>query len=445
MKTRLLHIWELLTTSYWFLPSLLVLMASVSSLLLMELDERWGKELVRNLGWLDRMSPEGVRVLLGTVAASSLTLMAISFSATIVSLTMAASQFGPRLLRNFMRSATNQVTLGLLLATFVFSLLVLRHVRGDPEMFIPHFSTFGVFLLMLVSLGFFIVFIHRLSTSIQAEQVVADVLCELEALIDEVFPEEESDSERRDPERCPPDDGGSTATVRYVGERSGYLQAVNREELVELARDRRMFIDVTARPGDFVLTKESIATVRMEDQSDAGDALNKKISMAFLLGDHRTPEQDALYGIRQLVEVALRALSPGINDPFTAIHCIHGLSVALSKMMSRPGPRECLTDANGSPRVSLKHHSFADIVDATYSLLRPSARERPEIALAIVESLARVASICPANERVTVLREEATRIVERLDVDGFAELDSKRLKNAIQSLELDSTLLPSLQ
>lgn len=175
-SARLANLWESLRTSYWFVPTLMTAGGVALSFASVHLDERVNYKWVRTVGWIWAGGAEGARQVLSTIAGSMITVAGVAFSITIVALTLASNQFGPRLLRNFVRDAGNQIVLGTFIATFVYCLLVLRTVRGEDDTeFVPYVSvTLGV-AFALTSLGVLIYFIHHVAISIQAENLIASV------------------------------------------------------------------------------------------------------------------------------------------------------------------------------------------------------------------------------------------------------------------------------
>src|SRR5687767_1515596 len=184
MRTRLHHLWETLTTGYWFVPAVMMLAAALAAFLLLYIDRT---VIGARVGWLYVGGADGAKTLLSTVAGSVITVAGVVFSITIASLTQAASQFGPRLLRNFMRDRGNQVTLGTFVATFLYCLLVLRAIHGrleDGVAFVPQASVTGAVVLAVASIAVLVYFIHHVSVSLQAPSVVAAIRADLDATID---------------------------------------------------------------------------------------------------------------------------------------------------------------------------------------------------------------------------------------------------------------------
>jgi uncharacterized membrane protein len=388
MKTWLLHTWNRLRTSFWFVPGGLVLCAMCLAWAALGIDrEGWLDDLPYRFG-MDRVSAEGARTLLSTVATASLTLAGLTFSATLVALTLASGQFGGRILRNFIRALPNQVTTGLLLANFAFCLFVLRGA-GDG-VFVPRLATLCVFLGTLACLAAFIHFIHHIAVSLQADRVVADIHGELDETIERFFPDARpSDPDENEAER--EKDGWDEVEDEHPvkSKRSGYIQAVDVPGLVEDCAKRGLRCRVLARPGQFVHAGEAVLAVDAADLGDDSDP-GRLLEHVFI-GSLRTAEQDFEFCLRQLVEVALRALSPGINDPFTAMNCIDYLGAALVKVARRKLPRRRFSDADDVPRVWVRPMVFADLLDASFNQIRQTGGDRPDIAIRMIERLGDIA------------------------------------------------------
>lgn len=230
------------------------------------------------------------------------------FSITIAALTLASSQFGPRLLRNFSRDTGNQIVLGTFVATFLYSLLILRTVQGDAEgtSFVPNLSVTVAVLLAAASTGVLIYFINHLTASIQAENLIAEVAAELKGDIARLRPPAPPGPGSAPP---PPDAAAPPGEPRLVrAVKTGYAQYVNRDRLVELAEEHDLVIRLAVRPGDFVSNGEAIAETWSKSER-LSDEIEKRLRSAFSLGASRTPVQDVRYGVRQLTEVAAGSFS----------------------------------------------------------------------------------------------------------------------------------------
>ncbi|WP_051180738.1 DUF2254 domain-containing protein [Thermithiobacillus tepidarius DSM 3134] len=410
MKTRLTRWWDALRSSLWFVPMLMTLAAVALAFATVQADERIGYEWIRTVGWLWTGGPEGAREVLSTIAGSMITVAGVTFSITVVTLTLASNQFGPRLLRNFMRDTGNQIVLGTFIATFIYCLLVLRTVRAvEATQFVPYLSVTAGVLLATISLGVLIYFIHHVSESIQAENLIAVVAAELQAGIDRLFPDElgqapqtpaapapaSADSTMDDADRC---------MIR--SRHSGYVQAVESETLLAIASNRDLILHLLCRPGDFVTRDDPLAAAWPAGRCDA--RLARRICGAFLIGRHRTPTQDVEYAVHQLVEIAVRALSPGINDPFTAMNCLDWLGAALAQLAQRDMPGRQRHDARGQLRIIAENGTFAAVANAAFNQIRQYGRGSASVVLHMLDVIAAVAPrLCREEDRKALLRHAA--------------------------------------
>lgn len=388
-RARFIHVWESLRTSFWFVPTLMTAGGVALSFAAVHLDEKVKYAWVRTVGWLWAGGAEGARAVLSTIAGSMITVAGVAFSITIVALTLASSQFGPRLLRSFVRDLGNQVVLGTFISTFVYCLLVLRTVRGgDGTEFVPYLSvTLGV-AFALANLGVLIYFIHHVATSIQAESLIAAVAGELQESIAAMFPQALGEpataapAAARDPSL--PEEGEGLAVE---ARRSGYVEAIDDGVLMTLARDEDLVLELLRSPGRFVLEGGALARVWPPDR---GRGAADRIRGAFILGARRTPTQDPEYAVHQLVEIAVRALSPGINDPFTTMTCLDWLGAALSKMAGREIPAPHRYDDRGRLRVIARGVDFPAMADAAFNQIRQYGHGSVSVLLRLLDTLAAV-------------------------------------------------------
>lgn len=406
MWTRLRHLWEIITTGYWFVPTVMSIVAIVAAFVLLHLD-RTDALPVDRAAWLYTGGADGAKTVLSTVASSVITVAGVAFSITIAALSQASSQFGPRLLRNFMRDTGNQVVLGTFVATFLFCLLVLRAIRGEFEggqPFVPHASVTAAVLMAAASIAMLIYFIHHISVSLQAPVIVAAVAADLHAAIAR-FPEWPGEAGRgqRDAD-VEPAKAGRPVFARC----DGYVQVIDEGGLLELARGHDLVLALAYRPGSHIIKGSVIARVWPPERfTDAiGDAVNEE----FICGNRRTPEQDVEFSFRQLAEIAVRALSPGINDPFTAINCIDALGSALVHVSRRQLPEPYLADEDQRVRVVRPVTTFEGLVDASYQQIRQYGQTSVAVTIRLLEILTECARQMPEQDRQQALRRHAEMI-----------------------------------
>ncbi len=403
--------WDAARSSYWFIPSAMALGAALSAFGMLEVDRAAKPDWVLGLPWISEAGGDGVRATLSVVAGSMITVTGVVFSITIVALTLASSQFGPRLLRNFMRDQGNQLVLGTFLATFLFSLLVLRAVSGaGKDAFVPHLSTTVAVVLGITSLFVLIYFIHHAASSIQASSIVAAVAREIDRALDSLFPEGIGHDPPSGQHVAPEDVASLDERRTFVrAEASGYLRVLDGEALLALARREDRVIGVECRPGEFVAEGSILAWVVPSELSEQATC---QLRECFVLGDQRTQVQDLGFLTGQLVEMAVRALSPGVNDPGTAIACVHRLGNALAKLAARPLPGPIRLDADGVVRLVTNPRSFAELARDVIGPVRRYGAGDADVALALLQVLAGAAERARDAKRLAALAELADEVRE---------------------------------
>lgn len=339
---------------------------------------------------------EGARALLSAIASSNIGVAGTTFSITIAALTLASGQMGPRLLRNFIRDARNQTVLGIFLGTFAYSLMVLRTVRTVEESaFIPHLAVTGALMLALVALGTLVWFVHHIATSINIETVVDAVqrdLCEAIAI-----------HTRDEPGAAPPP--GAPLVQAAAATDGGYVQAVDTDALADWAHANRMRIILRVRPGDYVPKGYPVALL-----SAPVDGADAAILDAMTLGRRPAALQDPEFSVRQLVEIAVRALSPGINDPFTAGSVVDHLGDALCRIAPRHLPTGTVL-REGRPVLVQPVTDYGGLCDAMFHMIRQNAAGSVYVLGRMLDVLARVAEVERLRDRGAELSRHADLVI----------------------------------
>ncbi|CAN5557702.1 DUF2254 domain-containing protein [soil metagenome] len=422
MRAQFLKYWERVRSSFWFVPSLMAAGAAVLAFSTVGLDRSVTDKWLTEQSWAYAGGAEGASAVLAAIAGSMITIAGVVFSLTLVALSLASSQFGPRLLRNFMRDTANQVVLGVFVSTFLYCLLVLRTIRrAEESLFVPHLSvTLGV-LFALCSIGFLIYFIHHVSVSIQADEIIAHVGDELSHGIERLFPQEigqpASKSTAAASESTMPEAFDREARPVTANE-DGYLQIIDSEALLSLAKKEDAIFRLSRRPGHYVVRGASLLMVWPGER--VTDELISRIRSTFVLGNQRTPEQDVEFPVHQLVEIAVRALSPGINDPFTAMTCIDRLSSALSQLAKRKMPEASRTDEEGRLRVVAPAISFAGVTDAAFNQIRQYSRSSAAVTIRLLEAIETIAGATTRSADRATLHRHA-EMIERGAREGLSE------------------------
>jgi uncharacterized membrane protein len=410
-NVKLSKLWDSLHSSYWFIPAVITLAATALALTMLTIDRA---ESVRiNSWWIYTGGADGARSMLEAVAASMMSVAATVFSITIVALQLAASNFGPRLLRNFMQDMGNQVVLGTFISTFIYCLLVLRTIRGvgnGYSEFVPQLAVTVGILLTIISIGVLIYFIHHASTIIQASYVIQNVSEELHLAIKRLFPERIGRGEpvhREAVEEIPI--SFEAEALPIPAKETGYLQAIDDEELMKIACKHNLLVHIQPRPGKFVVQGGDLALVFPGEK--VNKKLTKQINDAFIFGKERTEQQDVEFPINQLVEIALRAISPGINDPFTAISCIDQLSAGLCHIIQRNFPSPYRYN-NHQLRVIAEGVKFPELTDIVFNQLRHYGRSDMVIIIHLLESIAVIATYTNNSQYQATLRYHANMILQ---------------------------------
>lgn len=429
-RSRLRTLWFGLDSSFWFRPSLMVLGSIGLAVALLTLDELF-PDTIQRIPLVYGGGPEAAQTILSTIASSLINVVSVTFSITIVALSLASTQFGPRLLNNFMRDQGNQLVLGYFVAIFVYCLLIIRAIRvTDP--FTPPLSVTAGILLAILAFFVLIYFLHHIASSIKAETLVHMVDKELVKTIEELCPEPMG-TDAEEPEPVPDMPEGFAAESAVVpAMEHGYLQALEIGGLVALARDKDLVLALAYRPGDYIVQGTPLL------RAWPGAFLNREIVEAvndqFVIGSQRTPFQDLEYAINQLVEIALRALSPGINDTFTAIGCIDRLGSALSLLARRRMPRTAHRDDDGALRVVVHPNTFTGAMDAAFDAIRQNSAHHAAVIIRMLEVLQAVAMFAHTRERREVIHKHADMILRAAERNLPEENDIRDMRRRHEEL-----------
>ena len=353
---------ETIRTGFWFVPMVMLAASAALALLLLHVDRQLDPGTKSIMDWAYSGGPEGARSLLSTIAGSMITAASVTFSLASVALSIASQQYGSRVLRNFMRDRITQVLLGTFVATFIYSVLVVRTIRGSDFSggFVPAVSVTMAIVLSLASLVLLIYFIHHVSASIQASRIIRVIAEDVEAAIPKLYPSEAGEA---------PEDAATTEAMKRRGtlpltvEKSGYLQTIDLDTLMEVAGQKDFIVSVLLKPGDHALAGSTIAEVWGTATLPSEE--RKKLVDCFYVDRERTPAQDIRYQFQQLTDVIVRALSPGINDPFTAINGIDELAAAMLLFAQRPEISDKRQDEKGALRIIVQTASAAELLRAT--------------------------------------------------------------------------------
>ncbi|WP_018948444.1 DUF2254 domain-containing protein [Thioalkalivibrio sp. ALMg11] len=412
MLSRLYNLWATLRTGFWFVPTLMAVGAVGLAVIALNLDAGLPEEEARKF-WLHSGGPEDARNLLSTVFSSMVTMATLVISITMVVLTLAASQLGPRLVGNFMGDLRTQIVFGTFLMTIIYCLLVLRTLDSEFDISaVPHIAiTIGT-ALALINLFALLFFIHILARSIISDTAIRRVNRDLRDSISRLLPAKDEGQppvERAKADDVLPADFDERAASLWLSE-EGYVQAIKYAHLVEIACRHKAVVRLDFRAGDFVMRGSHKASIYPGRLPEPG--LVTEIAGAILIGEDRTEVQDLEFSIRHLVEIAVRALSSGINDPFTATAVIDRLGAALGELMRRELQPEVFCDEAGVVRVVGRAPSFRDFMDVAFHQIRRAGATDPAVIIHMLNTIARLAVNVRLSSQRDALYDHAAIIAE---------------------------------
>jgi uncharacterized membrane protein len=441
MSSALASHWrrEVLRTSLWVVPAIEVVAAVGLFAITLLLDRAAYRGEFTVPPWVISGTSDAARQILTAIAAAVITVVGVVFSIILVTLTLASTQFGPRMLRNFIRDRGTQLMLGTFVATFVYAVLVLVSIGpGSHGDFVPHIGVTVTLGLMVADLGILIYFIHHTAISIQLPQVIASIARDLAAAIEE----QGGDGGPGPADRL--DRGPSPAELLSLMETgggvvrapaSGYLQFIRHRILVRFAAKAGAVISLEYRPGHFIVQGQPFARVwPPEAATRVSDALGR----AHVTGPYRTLSQDVSFGVDQLVEIAIRALSAAVNDTFTALTCIDWLGDNLCKIASRWHPARVHRDEQGFVRVVAAQPGYERLVQRAFEKIRQSSQGMPAVMIRQLEALAKIMAETSGPGQRRVLVDQAAmieRASERSVPEAADRADVRRRFEAVLAIE----------
>lgn len=410
---------EALRTNLWVVPFVETVAVAVLFGITYSVDRAAYNGLVTLPSWVISGTADVARVLLATVAAAIITVVGIVFSITIVALTLASTQFGPRMLRNFVRDPGTQLALGTFVASFCYAMIALVSVGGGPHGdFVPHLSITTTLVFALLDVAVLIYFLNHVATMIQLPVVIANIAT---TLVNEVTAMERADACPAGVARGPShdellrrlvDDGALIRTPR-----SGYLQVIRHDVLVKIAAKADAVVQLPYRPGHFMVAGQVIARVW---PPEAAASVAENLALGHVAGAYRTLPQDVSFGFDQLVEIALRALSPAVNDTFTGMTCVDWIADCLCRIAPVWHPQRVRRDAEGLIRVIAFQPDFDRLVERAFDTIRQAAVGMPAIMIRQLDAIAKVIEQVPDRKRRTALIRQAEAI-QRSNIASVAD------------------------
>jgi uncharacterized membrane protein len=367
--------------------------------------------------------PQGAQVILGGIAASMMTVVSIVFAILLMTLTLASMQFSPRIIVSFAKDRVTQWTLGVFLGTFCYCMAALPVARSAPLPFAPVATVLGAMVLALVCVGWLLFFIHHISQAISVNHIVHRIATETEAMIDEMMPWPHHPQQMQH--------GG--APIAFPEElslgspESGYIRFIDTKRLAAMARQFRVRIRVLRRVGHFV--PAGIPLMMIGKGARLSPEESQQLLAAFDFGPTRTLQQDVEFGVLQIVDIALKAISPAVNDPSTAINCVDQLCRIMIRFASRQAPEDSLYDPPGVIRVHVAWIGFARLLEAAFEQIRMYSKSDVAVSLRLLRALGDIAASTPDAEYRRLLAQRGLRTVagcaERLGEDEMKELRAR--------------------
>jgi uncharacterized membrane protein len=402
-----------LNANYWFYPALFALGAVLLAFGLIQADRMGAAEWLNRVEAIVPARPDGAANMLTVIAGSMIGVASTVFSITIAAVAYASGTYGPRLLTNFMEDKGNQLSLATFIGTFVYAITVLRSVRLDEEPpagtddaiatalpgFVPQLSLLVAYFLMALSIAVLVYFLNHVPSSIRINSVLEGIGRRLLRDIDENYPQDHRGGE------SPPAPQGSPLAAQATG----YVQLIEFDDLEEVAREADCRLALDVRTGDFV--HPGMPLVRI-CEGEMDERQEKRLRGAFTLGSTRTPTQDPRFLLDELVEIGLRALSPGINDPFTAITAIHWLGAAIADLGLRDLERRREDHPDGN-RVTPLPETFGQFIERSFDAIRGGVAASPVAALVMFDALRDAAIPLPDRRRKDMLREQGRMLYEQ--------------------------------
>ncbi|MEB4211381.1 DUF2254 domain-containing protein [Mycobacterium sp. 94-17] len=411
---------EALRTNLWVVPALETVVILVLFVVTYATDRSAYEGHIHFPDWVLSGTADTARVILTTIAAAIITVIGIVFSITIVVLTLASTQFGPRMLRNCVRDVGTQAALGAFVATFCYTMITLVSVGGggDKGDFVPHLSITVALVLTMANVGVLVYFLNHVAVMIQLPVVIAAIAKTLN---------NEIEAQNRGATPGELIEGGpscedllarlaeSGAPIRTP--RSGYLQVIRMDKLTKVATKANAVIELPYRPGHFLVAGQVMARVW---PAGAAGAVQKYLTSGHIAGAYRTLPQDISFGVDQLVEIALRALSPAVNDTFTGMTCVDWIADGLCRISRSWHPQRVRLDQRGEIRVIAYQPNFDRLVQRAFDTVRQAAAGMPAILIRQLDALVKIIEQTPDRSRQTVLMRQADAI-QKLNLETVAD------------------------
>lgn len=424
---KIIFYWNVARNSFWFLPILFVFGAILLAFSFVSVDR-----ILNVTGtYYDIIRIENfnaARSLLSAIASAMISVAGTVFSVTLVVLTLASSQFGSQLIKNFIGVRINQIVLGSYISTFLYCLIIVLFINEDStNPFIPSISIYAAILAALLNIILLIFFIHNVASEIQVNKVINNIYSATLIDIERIYPKGLGEEPKQEIPKAEIQQKIESCvnSAKLVSNTSGYLQYVDYDSIIKKLIESDAILMLEIRPGDFILEQMEVGCVYF--LGDEARLDEESIFSDIIIGSSRTSQQDIEFSINQIVQVAAKALSPGVNDPYTAITCIDNLSGILTRLMQIEIPSEQRLDEEGQLRIIAENFDFEGIVRNGFDQIRQYSENNISVNIRLAESLKKLHKIArndtqkrSINYQASLLREMGQRsIKEKGDLDDL--------------------------
>jgi len=435
MLSYIYNLWQLLKSNLWFIPAItcLIYLAVVLSIYYVEINFLKESGLPEFL--FSGSSQEAKSVTI-TLLSSMITMATLAISVTMVVLSLAANQLGPRLIKTFMSDYTTKVYISLFFGAIVacFTLMIILHYSFTED-YVPKLTTTIIFIICFANLFVLLAFVNHVAQSSIADNIIVKVSQDLHSSLNRLTlkGEDAIDIKHRGDMSLWPKDFESKA--KYITLKNpGYIQNIDYEKISSIASKHNLYIKILFNAGHFIVCNEQSIQVYASNKPMT-DEIDKELRSCFIRGNSRTPTQDIGYSYRHLVEIALRALSPGINDNFTAITVIDYLTLALSVTFEKKMPSEWYFDEEGKPRVWAAQNSEHDIIFHAYDQIRQNAINKPDILYHLLKKLSILSLMAKQESQQKGILEQVHKTREFLSYNNLLDEQKDMLENMCLRIE----------
>lgn len=432
--------WTNLQASLWFLPGIMLIITIALALALIEIDSNVKTEWLIKYPRLFGLGADGSRGMLSAIAGSMLTVATLAFSLTLNAITQASGQYTPRIFRNFMRDRSNQFVLGYFVSVFAYCLIVLRTIRGGDELkFVPSISVMVGLVFALGGVLVLIYFIHHIADSLQITTILDNITDETRKAVEKLFPQELGESATGDEKDAAWNAAKMKDWAKVPALNSGYVQNVDTDGLLEFAVENKVLIQMRRGIGQYAGTGATLAAIAPDNETahlkiNLDDEKIKRVNSFFSINRHRTIEQDVGFGIRQIVDIALKALSPGINDTTTAVNCVDHLGEIVGQIARRQIPTRVRTK-DGVPRVIVDAPDFHNYVETAFDQIRVSGKANQAIFERLLETLAYIGECATEVSRRVVIRRQIDLVGAAADKTLETEYEKEKVRKKLSEAQ----------